>query len=159
MKERLLYAPVRDWLRSKGWAVRVEIFDADVVAEREGKLLVVELKTGFTGSLINQLHDRARWSDFVYAAIPSTTYKPRKHAMAYWGFGVLTVDGDRVRERLRPRPQPWMRNKMHAYRLKKLLEIPSAQDHECAGLPACKELAEMRRISRSLAGIEGGQGK
>jgi hypothetical protein len=139
-----LYIPVRDWLRSRGYAVHVEQFDGDVIAVKDGLLVAVELKLCLEQGLIRQLQQRAMWADRVYAAIAST---PRTVAdIKYGGFGLLmvNVDAGTLRERIKPKPQPWFFHKRRLYRLKKLTGRPEAMDHEMAGLPACKALRDQR---------------
>ncbi len=65
-----LYAPVRDYLEGLGYTVKGEVKDCDVAAWRDGELIVVELKRGFTLELIYQAMDRQRAADGVYVAVP-----------------------------------------------------------------------------------------
>ena len=65
-----LYAPVRDYLEGLGYEVKGEVKDCDVTAMRDGELIVVELKRGFTLELIYQAVDRQRVADGVYVAVP-----------------------------------------------------------------------------------------
>ena len=78
LRERDLYGPVRDYLEGLGYEVKGEVKDCDVTALRDGELLVVELKTGFTLELIYQAVDRQRVADGVYVAVPL----PRRGYMA-----------------------------------------------------------------------------
>ena len=68
--ERDLYGPVRDYLAGLGYEVKGEVKDCDVTAMRDGELIVVELKRGFTLELIYQALDRQRVADGVYVAVP-----------------------------------------------------------------------------------------
>ena len=65
-----LYGPVRDYLESLGYEVKGEVKDCDVTAMRDGELIVVELKRGFTLELVYQAIDRQRVADGVYVAVP-----------------------------------------------------------------------------------------
>lgn len=65
-----LYAPVRDYLEGLGYTVKGEVKDCDVAAWRDGELIVVELKRGFTLELLYQAMDRQRMADGVYVAVP-----------------------------------------------------------------------------------------
>lgn len=151
MKESDLYPPVRDWLRARGYEVHVEMFGADVVAVKDGTLTVVELKIALTQKLLYQCNDRARWADFVLAAVPVNMLTTReakgriKNARG-WGFGVLSVDVDRcsARQIAKARQQPWGFHKRRNYRLKMLDGRPPAMDHELAGLPSCNALRQQR---------------
>ena len=68
--ERDLYGPVRDYLAGLGYEVKGEVKDCDVTAMRDGELIVVELKRGFTLELLYQALDRQRVADGVYVAVP-----------------------------------------------------------------------------------------
>lgn len=70
LRESDLYGPVRDYLEGLGYEVKGEVRDCDITALRDGELIVVELKTGFTLELIYQAVDRQRIADGVYVAVP-----------------------------------------------------------------------------------------
>ena len=65
-----LYGPVRDYLQGLGYEVKGEVKSCDVTAMRDGELIVVELKRGFTLELIYQAINRQRVADGVYVAVP-----------------------------------------------------------------------------------------
>lgn len=65
-----LYAPIRDYLQNLGYDVKGEVKDCDIAATRDGELIVVEMKRGFTLELLYQAVDRQRVADGVYAAVP-----------------------------------------------------------------------------------------
>ena len=65
-----LYGPVRDYLQDLGYEVKGEVKSCDVTAMRDGELIVVELKRGFTLELIYQAINRQRVADGVYVAVP-----------------------------------------------------------------------------------------
>lgn len=77
-KESGLYGPVRDYLEKLGYEVKGEVKDCDITAMRDGELIVVELKRGFTLELVYQAMDRQRLADSVYVAVPL----PRRGYMA-----------------------------------------------------------------------------
>lgn len=142
MKESDLYPPVRDWLLARGYEIHVEIFDADIVAVKDGRLTVVELKLCLSTDLWMQCRTRATWADEVIAAVAST---PRcTEAYQHSGFGVLIVQDGRVKQKHKPRPQPWHWHKARAYRMKKLAKREPAQPHEMAGVPSSRKLKEQR---------------
>lgn len=68
--EQDLYGPVRDYLEGLGYVVKGEVKDCDIAALRDGELIVVELKRGFTLELLYQALDRQRVADGVYVAVP-----------------------------------------------------------------------------------------
>ncbi len=65
-----LFGPVRDYLTGLGYDVKGEVKDCDLTALRDGELIVVELKRGFTLELLYQALDRQRLADSVYVAVP-----------------------------------------------------------------------------------------
>lgn len=65
-----LYEPVRQYLESLGYEVKGEVKGCDMTALRDGELIVVELKRGFTLELLYQAMDRQRIADGVYVAVP-----------------------------------------------------------------------------------------
>lgn len=70
LRESDLYGPVRDYLEGLGYEVKGEVKDCDIAAMRDGELIVVELKRGFTLELVYQALDRQRVADGVYVAVP-----------------------------------------------------------------------------------------
>lgn len=145
LRERDLYAPVRDWLASRGYTIHVEVFEADVVAVKDGLITAIELKTSQTDGLCVQVNRRCQWADYVYAAVPSNRIRATSQFKGH-GIGLLAVDptSGSVRERLKPKPQPWWWRKRHDYRAKKLATRAPAMAHECAGLPCTPELKANR---------------
>ncbi len=98
-KETDLYAPVKAWLESLGYEVKAEIGAADVVAVREGEdPVIVELKTGFSLTLLQQAVARQSITDSVYVAVPRWNGKAGWRAFKgniglcrRLGLGVLSV--------------------------------------------------------------------
>ena len=78
MRETDLYAPVKALLEAQGYTVKAEVGPADVVAVRgDEPPVVVELKTGFSLSLVHQAIARQSITDAVYVAVP---HKPGRAA-------------------------------------------------------------------------------
>jgi len=72
LRETDLYPPVKKLLESQGYAVKGEVGAADLVAVRDDEdPVIVELKTGFSLTLIHQAIDRQKMTDAVYVAVPS----------------------------------------------------------------------------------------
>jgi hypothetical protein len=149
LREYDLYPPVRRWLLDRGYEIHVEMFDADIVAVKDGKVTTIDLKLGFTEVLVKQLYRRMEWADYVFGAVPASCRLKLKRD--FWfgqfrqhGFGLLLVDGDRVRQKRMSRPQPWAWHKRHNYRLTVLLNRSPAMEHELAGLPSCPQLRQQR---------------
>ena len=75
--ETALYAPVKTWLEARGYSVKAEIGAADVVGLCPGRApVVVELKTGFSLTLLQQAVARQALTDDVYVAVPRWRGKP-----------------------------------------------------------------------------------
>lgn len=103
MLETELYAPIKAFLESQGYAVKGEIGPADVVGVRGDEApVIVELKTAFSLTLIHQGIDRQAVTPHVYLAVPDVAGKRGWSALRSnlklarrLGLGVLTV---RVRD-------------------------------------------------------------
>lgn len=123
-----LYAPVKAWLEGQGHAVKGEVGVADVVARKDGALLIVELKLGFSLVLLQQAVARQALCDAVYVAVPRwrgragwRAFKGNVALCRRLGLGVLSVrlaDG-MVQEHavpgpFRPRKAPARRARLEA---------------------------------------------
>lgn len=99
MRESDLYAPVKAFLEAQGYAVKGEVGAVDVLARRgDEPPLVVELKTGFSLTLLHQAVARQAVTDLVYVAVPHRTGKVAARALRdnvglcrRLGLGVLSV--------------------------------------------------------------------
>ncbi len=116
MQETALYAPVKAWLERLGYEVKSEIGGADVMAVRpagsgggaapappeyfsqDEEVVLIELKTGFSLTLLQQAVARQSVTDSVYVALPR--WKGRAGWKAFrgniglckrLGLGVLSV--------------------------------------------------------------------
>ena len=80
MRETDLYPPLRDYLEAQGYRVRAEVNGCDVVAEKDGDFIVVELKIRFNLALLLQATTRHAITESVYLAIPATdAHKSKSH--------------------------------------------------------------------------------
>jgi len=71
MKETDLYPPIKQLLESQGFEVKAEVGSADIMAMRKDEApVIVEMKTGFSLTLIHQAIERLKVTDLVYVAIP-----------------------------------------------------------------------------------------
>ena len=99
LRETELYGPIKAFLEGQGWEVKAEIGAVDVMACRAGDPpLIVELKVGFSLSLVYQAVDRQVVTDLVYIAVPRKTGKPFQTALKNMkklcrrlGLGLMTV--------------------------------------------------------------------
>jgi len=99
VQESDLYGPVKAYLEGQGYAVKGEVGAADVLAIRgDEPPVVVELKTGFSLTLLHQAVARQAITDLVYVAVPQRAGKQAARALRdnvglcrRLGLGVLTV--------------------------------------------------------------------
>lgn len=70
IRESDLYGPVKEYLDGLGYDTKAEVKDCDIAATKDGELIIIELKTGFTLELIYQALRRQRMADGVYVAVP-----------------------------------------------------------------------------------------
>ncbi|MFY0617239.1 DUF2161 domain-containing phosphodiesterase [Shimia sp.] len=97
--ETELYAPIKAWLEAREFEVKAEVGAADVVAVKAGEdPVIIELKTGFSLTLLQQAVARQAVTDAVYVAVPR--WKGRTGWKAFsgniglckrLGLGVLSV--------------------------------------------------------------------
>ena len=99
LRETELYEPVKTFLQSQGYQVKSEVGAIDVMALRgDEPPVIVELKTGFTLTLLHQGIARQALSDWVYLAVPRpsgkqgfTLLKGHLGLCRRLGLGLLTV--------------------------------------------------------------------
>lgn len=69
-RETDLYEPIRTFLETEGYRVQAEVKHCDIAAQKDGVLVVVELKKAFGLKLVYQALERQSLADAVYVAIP-----------------------------------------------------------------------------------------
>lgn len=119
MTESALYPPVKAFLEAQGYTVKGEIGAADVVAMRgEEPPIIVELKSGFSLSLLQQAVARLSITDDVYVAVPlpkgGARGKPLRANLAICrrlGIGVMTVRQGNGRVEVHSDPGPYAARK------------------------------------------------
>lgn len=115
LREADLYAPVKRLLEGQGYLVKSEIGAADVVAVREDEPpVIVELKTGFSLSLIHQAIARLQMADAVYVAVPEWSgrngwkaFRQNRVLCRRLGLGIITVSPDCSRAHVHLDPGPY----------------------------------------------------
>ncbi len=75
MKEAELFPYLKEFLENNKYTVRAEVKNCDITATRDDELVIIEIKTSISTTLLIQATDRQRISDSVYVAVP----KPSKH--------------------------------------------------------------------------------
>ena len=97
--ETALYPPIKAYLEAQGYEVKAEIGSCDVMARRgDDDPVIVEMKTGFTLSLVHQGIARQSVTDDVYLAVPRGSGRAWIRALASnvalcrrLGLGLMTV--------------------------------------------------------------------
>lgn len=113
--ETELYAPVKSFLEELGFETKSEIAAADVVGMLEGKdPVIVELKAGFSLTLLQQAVARQAISDSVYVAVPRwkgrlawKKFKANVGLCKRLGIGVMSVDLQAGAVKVHSEPQPY----------------------------------------------------
>jgi len=81
--EATLYAPVKEFLESRGYEVKGEVRGCDLVAWRGGEPpIIVELKLRFSLALVLQGIDRLPLTERVYLAVPRSPSRHDARALA-----------------------------------------------------------------------------
>ncbi|MGR3502169.1 DUF2161 domain-containing phosphodiesterase [Pseudaestuariivita sp.] len=124
-RETDLYPPIKAHFEALGFVVKGEVGAADVVAQRGETLVVVELKLGFSLTLLHQAVQRQRVTDDVYVAVPRwrgkagwKAFKANIGLARRLGLGVLSVDpAGLVQEHCAPGPFQPRKSKLRKSRL------------------------------------------
>ena len=115
-----LYPPVKAFFEALGYQVKSEIGAADVMALRDGDdPVIVELKTGFSLTLLHQATARQSVTDQVYVAVPrwsgKTGWRAFKANLALCkrlGLGVISVHPDSQELQVHHDPAPFQPRKI-----------------------------------------------
>jgi len=98
VRETDLYGPVKAYLEAAGFVVKAEVGPADVVGVQGDDVVVVELKAGFSLTLLQQAVARQVITDAVYVAVPRwagragwRAFKGNIGLCKRLGLGVLSV--------------------------------------------------------------------
>ena len=111
-KETDLYEPIRAFLEEEGYQVQAEVKHCDIAAEKNGRLVVVELKRAFGLKLVYQGLERQSLTDEVFVAIPRPKKGAREKAwqdmlrlLKRLELGLLTVADSMIRKNKRKKEQ------------------------------------------------------
>lgn len=75
MKETDLHLPLKRFLESQGYSVNCEVNNCDIVARKDGDVVVIEMKTRLSVALLAQANLRKELTDSVYVAVPFSQEK------------------------------------------------------------------------------------
>lgn len=135
-----LYLPVRKFLVSLGFTVRSEVKDCDVCAEKDGKLIIVELKKHLSVELLVQAVKRQKIADLVYMAVPkpkrlvkNSKWKDLVHLIRRLELGLLFVTylGEKSLVEVAIEPLPFDRVKSIQKHQKKRIQLLKEMDGRC----------------------------
>lgn len=108
-REALMSEPVSNWLKSFGYVVYCEIpwygRSVDIVAERNGVQIAVELKLHFSTGLLRQCIPLQCATPYVYAAARPGYRRQTLDKFIERGIGILVVEGTAVSVVHRPKDQ------------------------------------------------------
>lgn len=118
--EKTMYPLLKTYLESFDFTVKAEVNDIDIMAIKDDLIILVEMKTTLSTTLMAQGVKRHALSDHVYCAIPKPTHNVRKSKsfkdkvllLKHLELGLLYVDIDNatVETILDPKP-PSVRHK------------------------------------------------
>lgn len=115
-----LYKPIQSVFVKDGYEVYGEVKDCDIVAVKDGELVVIELKLTLNVELLVQATKRQRLTENVYIAIPKPKYKLRSkrwtdicHLLKRLELGLIVVSfsGNRKKTEILFHPTPFDRKK------------------------------------------------
>lgn len=100
MMEKDMFPILKDFLMNDGYDVKAEVLKADIVAKKDDIILIVEMKSVFSTTLIYQGLKRQHISDYVYLAIEkpsskvlnSSIFKEKKTIVRRLELGLILVD-------------------------------------------------------------------
>ena len=160
-----LYAPVKAHLEAAGYAVKAEIGAADVVGVLGDDLVVVELKTGFSLTLLQQAVQRQKLTDAVYVAVPRWAGKPGWRAFKgnvdlckRLGLGVLSVRLQDGFVQVHTDPVPFKPRKSRVRRARLLGEFARRSGDPNTGGTRGKIVTAYRQDGEKLAAYLAGAG-
>lgn len=165
LRETDLYAPVKAHLEAAGYEVKAEIGPADVVGVAGGDLVVVELKTGFSLTLLQQAVARQKLTDIVFVAVPRWTgragwrsFRGNVDLCKRLGLGVLSVRLEDGFVQTHAAPAPFTPRKAPARRARLLSEFVRRDGDPNLGGTRGKVVTAYRQDAERLARYLAAQG-
>lgn len=167
LRETDLYPPVKALLEAQGYTVKAEIGAADVVAVRgDEPPVIVELKTGFSLTLLHQAVERLRLTDAVYVAVPRPNGRARAGAFSAnqalcrrLGLGLITVRLEDGVTEVHLDPSAPLPRKSPALRARLLREFHRrVGDPNVGGMTKSTIMTAYRQDALRCLGALGGQG-
>ena len=95
-KETDLYEPIRAFLEEEGYQVQAEVKHCDIAAEKDGRLVVVELKRAFGLKLVYQGLERQSLTDEVFAAATAKLVRNNRRWSENWMIGIASAEASGI---------------------------------------------------------------
>lgn len=92
MEEKELYLPIKTYLESKGYQIKAEVKDIDILGVKDHHTIAVELKTTVSLKLIYQAIDRQKMCDKVYIGLPKSAIKSHQASMRQFIYLLKRLD-------------------------------------------------------------------
>lgn len=161
-----LYAPVKSWLEQAGYEVKAEVGPADVVALRDDEApVIVELKAGFSLTLLQQAVARQAITDLVYVAVPRwagkagwRAFKGNIDLCKRLGLGVLSVRLKDGFVQVHTDPAPFQPRKSKVKTARLLSEFARREGDPNTGGTNGKIVTAYRQDAEKLAAYLGKEG-
>jgi hypothetical protein len=132
-----MYPPLREYLVKQGYTVRSEVRGCDVVAEKDGDVIVLEMKRSLSVALLAQAAERQRAIRSVYVVVPhpgkrlkSKEWRAACHLLKRLELGLVLVKtklptGDEQAEQVEviQHPIPFQRKSRNKERTAILMEV------------------------------------
>lgn len=78
IKEADLYPPLKAWLEDNGYTVYAEVNDCDIAAQKNGAVVLIEMKPAINLDLVLQVVRWQKMDASVYAAVPAPKCADRR---------------------------------------------------------------------------------
>ncbi len=129
--EKDMFPILKTYLIKHGYDVKAEVMHADIVAKKEDTILIVEMKTSLTTTLMYQGLKRMHIANDVYLAIPkpttkhmkSSTFHEKKTIVRRLQLGLILVDVDQKKVEVLCDPKPYHFKKQYKKKKKLLSEF------------------------------------
>ncbi|WBW94726.1 DUF2161 family putative PD-(D/E)XK-type phosphodiesterase [Oceanirhabdus sp. W0125-5] len=110
LKESDMYIPLKNFLEKQGFSVKGEVKECDIVGERDGQVVIVEMKKSLNFKLLLQGSLRQKISDNVYLAIEkpkkshyTKEWNDKKYLLKRLELGLIFVKKDKVEVIIEPK--------------------------------------------------------
>jgi hypothetical protein len=158
-RETELYAPLKSWLEENGYTVRSEVLGCDIAAEKDGALVLIEMKLKFGTELLLQATQRQRAVDTVYVALPrpdsmwGKKWRSQTHLLKRLELGLIVVNpGGAPEAEVVFHPAPFQRQRRKAQRQALLQEMNGRSgDYNTGGSHGTKLMTAYREKALFIA--------